>query len=307
MPTPIAARASGRALLLLALACLGVPPAHAAVSFREEVAPILVEKCLACHNAEHRKGSYRLDTFERLKQPGESGELPLQPGDPGNSPLYRLLVHPDAGERMPKKAAPLSGGELGAIRAWIEEGALFDGPSEEVPLAQYARLIYPDPPERYGTAVPVTALAFAASGKALYCGGEHELLVWDLAEGRITRRIPRLPRRLHLLLALPDGERLVAARAVSRADRGRCCCSGPGRPPPFTRCSAHRSRCLRLRSPGMGNGWLSERWTAWFDCTGWIPGRRSGRCPTMRIGSPRSTFPPTARSWFPPAGIAPSG
>ena len=36
------------------------------VSFRRDLAPVLVQKCLACHGPKKAKGSYRVDTFEKL-------------------------------------------------------------------------------------------------------------------------------------------------------------------------------------------------------------------------------------------------
>jgi len=44
------------------------------VSFRRDLAPVLVQKCLACHGPKKAKGSYRVDTFEKLALPGDTGE-----------------------------------------------------------------------------------------------------------------------------------------------------------------------------------------------------------------------------------------
>src|SRR3954469_6003011 len=81
-----------------------------AVSFTNDIAPILVQKCLTCHGAEKNKGHYRLDTFESLMKAGTSKETPIATGKPEASKLYQLLVTDDEDDRMPQKNEPLSGG-----------------------------------------------------------------------------------------------------------------------------------------------------------------------------------------------------
>src|SRR5690606_41767059 len=46
-------------------------------SFRADVAPLLLEHCVACHNAKNAEGGYRVDTFAELIKPGDSGEPPI--------------------------------------------------------------------------------------------------------------------------------------------------------------------------------------------------------------------------------------
>src|SRR3954470_22386828 len=77
------------------------------VSFRREIAPLLNRRCAACHNEENAKGRYRVDSFRRLLKPGESDEKPVVAGHPDDSELMRLLLEPDANDRMPQKADPL--------------------------------------------------------------------------------------------------------------------------------------------------------------------------------------------------------
>ena len=43
------------------VACANQP-----VSFTNDIAPILVQKCLTCHGAEKNKGGFRLDTYDSL-------------------------------------------------------------------------------------------------------------------------------------------------------------------------------------------------------------------------------------------------
>src|SRR5438876_1151610 len=62
-------------VLVLALPGFGqqqgeTPQSSDAVSFKKEIAPILVKKCLKCHGPEKAKGGYQLHTFEVLMKPG---------------------------------------------------------------------------------------------------------------------------------------------------------------------------------------------------------------------------------------------
>src|SRR4051812_7730598 len=112
--------------------CIGAPafaatgPATAPVSFRREIAPVLVERCVKCHGAEKSKGKFRLDSFERMKKPGESKANPLVAGKPEESEIYRLITAADEEDRMPKKSEPLPPGQVALIRAWVQQGAKFD-------------------------------------------------------------------------------------------------------------------------------------------------------------------------------------
>ena len=190
-------------------------PAEAPVSFRTQLAPLLVQKCQACHGPDKAKGGYRLDTFERLMKPGHSDEPPVTPGEPGASALYRLVATHDEDDRMPQKDDPLPPAQLALIERWIKEGATFDGPE---PGASLSTLVnesqgtkHPDPPEAYPRPVPVLALAFSPDGKALAAGGYHEVTVWNPQDGSLIRRIKDLPQQTQSLAYSPDGSLLAVA------------------------------------------------------------------------------------------------
>src|SRR5881227_213787 len=91
------------AVLCIELRTRGAQPQ----TFSGDVAALLARKCLTCHNAEKKKGGYRLDTYEWLLKPGESGKLPVIPGAPEKSHLYQLITASDPDDRMPQKDEPL--------------------------------------------------------------------------------------------------------------------------------------------------------------------------------------------------------
>ena len=187
----------------------GVP---AAVSFTKEIAPLLVQKCQACHAAADPKGDYQLTTFELLLKPGASSSASVTPGKADESELLRLVSSTDKDERMPKDGDPLTAEQIGLIKRWIEEGAKFDSPDPKATLASIVpRLPHADPPESYRVPVPVTALAFSPNGQELAASGYREITIWNASNGALLRRIKNVPQRTLGLAYSPDGTILAAA------------------------------------------------------------------------------------------------
>jgi WD40 repeat protein len=155
---------------------------------------------VACHCEEKSKGGYRVDTFDWLGKPGDSGEAPFSAGDPARSPLHILLVETDADARMPQKADPLPREEISVIERWIAEGARYDGDTAVQPLAELTRMRFLKPaPAVYPRPVPVTALAFNGDGSRLAVSGYREVLVFDLTGTRPLQRLGGLPERITAL------------------------------------------------------------------------------------------------------------
>lgn len=103
--------------------------AHAPISFGEQVLPILARRCFSCHKQggeDGPKSGRRLDTLEGMLAGGESGEPAIIPGHAARSHLIALVSSDDADERMPPKGRPLSDGEIGILRAWIDAGARWE-------------------------------------------------------------------------------------------------------------------------------------------------------------------------------------
>ena len=81
------------------------------VSFMRDVAPILVENCIACHNPRKSESKYVMTTFAQLAKGGQQGEgITLEPGKPDESNLVEL-IRPDGQPRMPYKQDPLPPGK----------------------------------------------------------------------------------------------------------------------------------------------------------------------------------------------------
>ena len=204
--------------LTLAFVCSAVATADEPVSFRKDLAPILLDQCLACHGPKKAEGGFRIDSFERVTKEGDSGSPGFIAGDLESSEAYRRMASEDAGERMPAEADPLPPEQLALFKRWIEEGAKFDG---EDPAAELITIVppptHPAPPESYRYTMPVTAVAFSPDGKELIVGGYHELTVWNPADGSLIRRIKNVGQRTRALSLSPDGKLLAVG------------CGAPGR------------------------------------------------------------------------------
>jgi mono/diheme cytochrome c family protein len=186
----------------------GMPP----VSLIRDIAPILVQKCIACHGPEKTKGGYQLHTFELALKPGDSKHQAITPGEPEQSELYRRISTDDEDDRMPQKDQPLTKTQIALIRRWIKEGARFDSPDRKAALVTLIpRAPHPDPPENYPVAVPILALAFRPDGKELAASGYHEITFWNPENGTLLRRMKGLAQRTQCLAYSRDGSLLAAA------------------------------------------------------------------------------------------------
>ena len=94
-------------------------------SFREDVVPIFVGRCVSCHqpNGEGtQKSGLDLTTYAGVMKGTKFGPM-IIPGDPDSSNLMRLLDWRASPElRMPHGKKQLSSCDRNDIRAWIREG-----------------------------------------------------------------------------------------------------------------------------------------------------------------------------------------
>lgn len=108
------------------------------VSFKADIAPLIVDKCLDCHGPDNPGAGLDLSTFAGWKQGGRSGAL-LVPGAALNSCLIVRLGSNDPKVRMPRDDDPLPRQSLELIAVWINQGARFDGDNETASLADMTR------------------------------------------------------------------------------------------------------------------------------------------------------------------------
>lgn len=197
--------------LALAVSLLSSAPAFAQVSFKKDIAPVLLNNCLACHGPKKAEGAYRIDSYERAIAPGESATAAFAAKSVDGSEGFRRITSTDVKERMPLDGDPLSPETIALIKKWIEEGAAFDGPDPKAPLASYIPPpTHPAAPMAYPATMPITAVTFSNDGTQLFVGGYHEVTVWNPADGQLIRRIANVGQRTFALALSPDGTLLAA-------------------------------------------------------------------------------------------------
>jgi hypothetical protein len=112
---------------LLALHLAAAP----AVDFARDIRPILSDRCFACHGPDESKRmvGLRLDTEEGAKKP-RGPRTPIVPGDAAASEILKRVAPENPARRMPPPYSdrkPLTEKEVATLRAWIEQGAKWQG------------------------------------------------------------------------------------------------------------------------------------------------------------------------------------
>ncbi len=198
---PSLLQTSVRAVSRSAIASLVVMAANAAapVDFTREVRPLLVKRCLACHDAEHAKGGLRLDSREAALKGGKSNHPPLVPGAPAKSELVKRITTHDPDELMPPKGGALTSPQVALLTRWIADGANWPADS----AAQHWSFVPPVRP-----AVP------AVKNQSWPRNPIDHFILAKLEESGLQPSPPAAPRtlirRLHLdLLGLPPAPEAV--------------------------------------------------------------------------------------------------
>lgn len=113
-------------ITLVTASCLvltgGAARAGDATLFERRVAPILSERCAACHNPDKRGGGLDVTNRASLLKGGKNGPA-VVPGKPDKSLLLDMVTgdEPD----MPRKAKPLTAEQRADLRKWVEAGAVW--------------------------------------------------------------------------------------------------------------------------------------------------------------------------------------
>jgi hypothetical protein len=207
-------------LLLAYLLFLHAPPAVVArpapappLSFINDVAPILKENCFSCHGVKNPKGKLDMTRFASLMKGGLK-DTPIQPGKPEDSLLLTFCKADDKTRMPPRESGDaLKPAEIAVLERWVKEGARLDAdvkPDADLYKELRARWKPPALLVKYPFPVIVSALAFTPDNARLVVGGYHEVTVWDVATGKLEKRVRTRASRIMAMVFLPDGK-LVAA------------------------------------------------------------------------------------------------
>ena len=114
----------GRAALLLHAACAAAALARDRPErfFDTRVAPILIKRCLGCHNEELKNGGISFLDRESLLKGGQRGPA-VVPGNPGQSVMVQLVLHEGDLQMPPGPKLPAK--EIKVVMEWIADGAVW--------------------------------------------------------------------------------------------------------------------------------------------------------------------------------------
>ncbi len=114
------------ARFIITVFCLAAAGVLQAIDFRNDIRPLLSDKCFACHGPGGKpKAGLRLDSFSSATDGSRRGGPAIVPGDPDKSPFIQRITAADEGDRMPPPEShkKLNNREKALLRAWIASGA----------------------------------------------------------------------------------------------------------------------------------------------------------------------------------------
>lgn len=96
------------------------------IDFIKDIQPILAASCYSCHGTDNQEAGLRLDARKTAFEGGDSGSVILK-GDSAKSPLIHLVARIDPEMVMPPEGEgdPLTAAQVGLLRAWIDQGAVW--------------------------------------------------------------------------------------------------------------------------------------------------------------------------------------
>lgn len=105
-------------------------PSESSINYQQQIRPIIVDHCLACHgvDAETREGGLRLDLRNDALKGGDSQKPAIVPGNPDDSELIRRVTSANPDEVMPPSThgQPLSKEQISLLKSWIQAGANYE-------------------------------------------------------------------------------------------------------------------------------------------------------------------------------------
>ena len=210
-------RWANQSFLLFAFALIvliGAQPSARAVqiqpNYSKQIEPLLLEKCVACHNHTTRKGDLNLESYAGLMSGGKRGAA-IVPGKSSESLLVKMIegtVKP----RMPL-GDELSADEIKLFKAWIDAGAA--GPEKAVakpePAAVESTVSLPNIKPAKDAVAPVSAVAFHPAGSLIALGRYQLVELRDAKTGKPVAPISGFTNQVRALAFSNDGKVLAAA------------------------------------------------------------------------------------------------
>lgn len=96
------------------------------IVYRDIIYPMLVTKCIGCHNNDEQRGGLNMHQVDLFIEGGENGPV-VAAGNTGESEMFRRVTLPQKNEKfMPPNGEPLSYDEIKVLEWWINNGADFE-------------------------------------------------------------------------------------------------------------------------------------------------------------------------------------
>ncbi|MBK27618.1 MAG: hypothetical protein CMO77_02170 [Verrucomicrobiales bacterium] len=142
------------------LIALTTPVLGETVDFHQDIAPILREYCVGCHNNDDLEGELSVETFKLLMKGGENG-VPIKAGDQLESLLAKVITKQAKPYMPPRREPQLSAAQIDTILRWIDQGA--KAPTDDRSIL--ANLAVPEIKPASNILSPVTAMAISKNGQ----------------------------------------------------------------------------------------------------------------------------------------------
>jgi len=167
----------------LLLSVLAVSVSGETVDFHRDIAPILREYCVGCHNNDDLDGELSVETFKLLMKGGENG-TPIKPGDRAGSLLAKVLTKRAKPYMPPRREPQLSPAQVDTLLRWIDQGA--KSPDDDRSIL--ANLTVPEVEPADDALSPVTAMALSKNGQ-LAVGRYGRVQIGDRTFSGITGKV----------------------------------------------------------------------------------------------------------------------
>jgi mono/diheme cytochrome c family protein len=99
-------------------------PAGRPVDFVKDIKPLFESSCVKCHAKGKAKGDFSLETRDAFLKGGETGAGAIA-GKSAESYVVELVAAIDPDNVMPKKGSRWTTEQIGLLRAWIDQGAVW--------------------------------------------------------------------------------------------------------------------------------------------------------------------------------------
>ncbi|HTI70225.1 MAG TPA: c-type cytochrome domain-containing protein, partial [Candidatus Limnocylindria bacterium] len=141
------------------------PASAQKVEYQRDIEPLFKEHCYGCHGDKRQESGLRLDNRTDATKGGDHG-LAWISGKSAESTLIQVVAGAHAEiAKMPKKGDPLTPVQVGTLRAWIDQGAVW--PVGSAPVAKpkhwaFVPIAHPVPPKApAGSLNPLDNFVFA--------------------------------------------------------------------------------------------------------------------------------------------------